>query len=157
MRRTKKGRSTMIDEDLINKINSIEDLPISEEMLGAYLEDNLSPYEVYDVESAIRECDYLNELTNGDLEYNTVLDFSIDSAIENFELPIISDNRFIELDMAFPSSFPETEELDYLTTCAVENQYPQDDSYNDDNIDNPFEEDDTSFDSSDDNDISVYE
>lgn len=147
----------MINDDLLSKFERIEDLPISEEMLGAYMEGNLSPYEVYDIGSAIQESDYLNELTNGDLEYNTVLDFSIDSAIEDFQLPIIPDDRFIELDMAFSSSFPETEDLDYLTACAVENQYSQYDSYNDDNIDDPFEEDDTSFDSSDDNDISDYE
>ena len=157
MRRTKKGGLIMINDDLLSKFERIEDLPISEEMLGAYMEGNLSPYEVYDIGSAIQESDYLNELTNGDLEYNTVLDFSIDSAIEDFQLPIIPDDRFIELDMAFSSSFPETEDLDYLTACAVENQYSQYDSYNDDNIDDPFEEDDTSFDSSDDNDISDYE
>lgn len=147
----------MIDDDLLSKFDCIEDLPVSEEMLGAYLEGNLYPYEVYDVESAIQKSDYLNELTNEDLEYNTGLDFSIDSAIEDFELPIIPDDRFIKLDLAFSSSFPETEDIDYLTACAVENQYSQDDNYNDDNIDNPFEEDDTSFDSSDDNDISEYE
>lgn len=147
----------MIDDELMKKFDSIEDLPISEEMLGAYLEDNLSPSEIFDVESAIQESDYLSELANPDLEYNADLDNSIDTSIEDFELPIIPDDSFIELDLAYSSSFPETEDFDYIAACAVEDQYSQDADYNDESIDNPFEDDDTSFDSSDDNDISDYE
>ena len=45
----------MIDEELLNKFDRIQNLPISEEMLGAYMEDNLSPTEALDVESAIQE------------------------------------------------------------------------------------------------------
>lgn len=157
MRRTKKGGLTMIDDELLSKFDRLEDLPVSEEILGAYLEDNLYPYEVYDVESAIQNSDYLNELTNEDLEYNTGLDFSIDSAIEDLELPIIPDDTFLELDLSYSSSFPETEDFDYVVACAIDGQYSQDDNYNEDSIDNPFEDDDNSFDSSDDNNISDYE
>lgn len=35
----------MIDEELLNKFDRIEDLPVSEEMLGAYLEGNLNDAE----------------------------------------------------------------------------------------------------------------
>ena len=32
----------MIDEELLNKFDRIQDLPVSEEMLGAYMEGNTS-------------------------------------------------------------------------------------------------------------------
>lgn len=147
----------MIADELLAKFDRIQDLPVSEEMLGAYLEDNLSPSDLYDVESAIHENDYLKELATANLEYNADLGISIDPAIEDIELPIIPDDSFIELDLAYSSSFPETEDFDYIAACTVEGQYSQDDNYDDDSIDNPFEDDDTLFDSSDDNDISDYE
>lgn len=43
----------MIDENLLNKFNQIEDLPVSEEMLGAYLEGNLDSFESANIESKI--------------------------------------------------------------------------------------------------------
>lgn len=146
----------MIDDELLAKFDRIQDLPVSEEMLGAYLEDNLSPSDLYEVESAIYENDYLKELATVNLEYNADLGMSIDPAIEDIELPIIPDDSFIELDLAY-SSFPETEDFDYIAACAVEDHYSQDDNYNDNSIDQPFEDEDTSFESSDDNDISDYE
>lgn len=44
----------MIDDELMIKINSIEDLPISEEMLGAYLEGNLTDAEAIEVDLMIQ-------------------------------------------------------------------------------------------------------
>lgn len=44
----------MIDDELMKKFDSIEDLPISEEMLGAYLEGNLTESEISDVELMIQ-------------------------------------------------------------------------------------------------------
>ncbi len=147
----------MTDEKLLNKFDRIQDLPVSEEILGAYLEGNLSPSEIFDVESAIQEYDYLCDLVDSNTEYDTGIDnISIDSNLGDLELPIIPDDSYIELDLAY-SSFPETEDFDYIATCAIDDQYLHDDSYDDDSIDNPFEDDDTSFDSSDDNDISDYE
>lgn len=35
----------MIDEELLNKFDRIQDLPVSEEMLGAYMEGNLNDAE----------------------------------------------------------------------------------------------------------------
>lgn len=39
----------MIDEELMSKFDRIQDLPVSEEMLGAYLEGNLDFYEMQDL------------------------------------------------------------------------------------------------------------
>lgn len=43
----------MIDEELLAKFDRIQDLPVSEEMLGAYFEGNLSDSESIDVLSMI--------------------------------------------------------------------------------------------------------
>ena len=147
----------MIDENLLNKFNQIEDLPVSEEMLGAYLEGNLTTSEVSDIEYAIQENDSLNELTSLSREYDTGFDKSDDSIIEDFDLPSIPDDSFIEFDLAYSSSIDETEEFDYIASDDIDNQYLKEDDYIDDNIETPFEDDDSMFDSSDDNDISDYE
>lgn len=147
----------MIDENLLNKFNQIEDLPVSEEMLGAYLEGNLTPSEVSDIESSTQENDYINELTNSGREYDTGFYISDDSIIDDFDLPSIPDDSFIEFDLAYSSSIAETEELDYPVLNDIDNQYFKKDDYINDNIETPFEDDDSMFDSSDDNDISDYE
>ena len=50
----------MINDDLIAKMNNLEELPVSEEMLGAYLENNLSNDEASQVESLLLENDSLS-------------------------------------------------------------------------------------------------
>lgn len=49
----------MISDELLNKFNRIENLPISEEMLGAYMEGNLSDSEVSQVMSSINDSTYI--------------------------------------------------------------------------------------------------
>lgn len=149
----------MIDEELLNKFDRIQDLPVSEEMLGAYMEDNLSPTEALDVESAIQEYNYLKDIIYPIAEYDTKIDdISIDSAISEFELPNIPDDSYIELDLEYSSSLPELEFFDSVTTdCTVDNVSSHEDCYTENTIENQFEDDDALFDSSDDNDISDYE
>lgn len=43
----------MINDDLISKFNRIEDLPISEEILGAYIEGQTDPLETLEIENAL--------------------------------------------------------------------------------------------------------
>lgn len=147
----------MIDKELMSKFDRIQDLSVSEEMLGAYLEGNLSPKEYFDIESTIGENEYLKEIVDINHEYGFNSDILDEISIEAIDLPLIPDDSFIELDLAYSSSFPETEDFDYVAACVIENQYSQGDSNNDDNIDNLFEDDDSSFDPSDDIDISDYE
>lgn len=148
----------MIDDELLNKFDRIQDLPVSEEILGAYMEDNLTPIEVQDVESAIQEYDYLKDIMYPIAGCNTDIgDIAIDSAPSEFELPTIPDDSFIGLDLEYTPSFTELEVIDSMADCAVDNVYSQEDCYTDNTIDNQFEDEDASFDSSDDNDISDYE
>ncbi len=50
----------MINDELLNKFDRIEDLPVSEEMLGAYLEGTLDSFESANVESEISSDNHLS-------------------------------------------------------------------------------------------------
>lgn len=51
--------------DLLSQFNDLQDLPVSEEMLGAYIEGNLDGSEQLFVESSIQQDDSLNDLVAG--------------------------------------------------------------------------------------------
>lgn len=97
----------MIDEELLNKFDRIQDLPVSEEMLGAYMEGNLNEAEKGTVSELIYDNPRINSLVS-DCE-----GFSLDSSdiyhgpFEEFELPHVIDNNFY---------IPETMELEDLET-----------------------------------------
>lgn len=55
----------MIDDELLNKFDRIQDLPVSEEMLGAYLEGNVAPNEAIQIESAMLQDTQLSDFING--------------------------------------------------------------------------------------------
>lgn len=50
----------MISDELLNKFDRIEDLPVSEEMLGAYLEGTLDSFESANIESEISSDSHLS-------------------------------------------------------------------------------------------------
>lgn len=54
-----------IDENLACKFGDIADLPVSEELLGAYLEGNLDGIDAATVEDAISEASDLEDLVDG--------------------------------------------------------------------------------------------
>lgn len=52
----------MIDDELLNKFDRIQDLPVSEEMLGAYVEGNLSDFEKSEIESVLFADTFLSDM-----------------------------------------------------------------------------------------------
>lgn len=54
----------MTRNNLINKFNQIEELPVSEEMLGAYLEGKLDAFDAILVENAINQSDEMRYLSD---------------------------------------------------------------------------------------------
>lgn len=62
----------MIDEELLNKFDRIQDLPVSEEMLGAYMENNLSAIESLQVKQHIIDnpelLTFVKEISTEELE-----------------------------------------------------------------------------------------
>lgn len=94
----------MIDEELLNKFDRIQDLPVSEEMLGAYIEDKL--------DNAERE--FIQQEINSDLSLVN-LSHSITEDIEselNFDAPLIDS---IELPFFIDEfQIQEAQHLEYL-------------------------------------------
>lgn len=82
--------------DKLDMLRAQDRLPVSEEMIGAYLEGNLTPEEVGYVERMMRDNDYLTELLNevidSDLENDDLdeRDFSLD--YDDFEVPAINED-----------------------------------------------------------------
>ncbi|MFG6426114.1 MAG: hypothetical protein K1W14_06920 [Muribaculaceae bacterium] len=95
----------MINDDLLSKFDRIQDLPVSEEMLGAYMEGTLS----------YNECDQIEDIfaTNTDFAsfFNDVSDYN-----EASEYLIISDPDLFEIS-GFPS-LVETDGTGYETDDA---------------------------------------
>lgn len=85
----------MIDKELMSKFDRIQDLPVSEEMLGAYLEGNLSDSESIEVSSIID--------TNPDLSY---FSFEVGASTTDFG------TAFQPLDEEFISGLPKIEEFE---------------------------------------------
>lgn len=54
----------MINDDLLSKFERIEDLPISEEMLGAYIEGNLRGAEMREVQNLIHNDNFVADFSN---------------------------------------------------------------------------------------------
>ncbi len=104
----------MIDEELLNKFDRIQDLPVSEEILGAYLEGNLGPYESELVRNEIDSDLSLMNLTHSvtsDIDSNIIFDSSL---IDSIELPLIIDEYQI---------MEETEFRIYPVIDSVDSDY----------------------------------
>lgn len=92
----------MINDDLLNKFNSIPDLPVSEEILGVYIEGRLNPLENMQVSSILEMESELSALDDSELD-NSYDDFifnepetpSVD--LDTIELPDIEFQSTSEL------------------------------------------------------------
>lgn len=56
-------------DDIINRFDDIQDLPVSEEMLGAYVEGNLDCYEMESVSKLVNENDLLRIISEDTMYY----------------------------------------------------------------------------------------
>lgn len=79
----------MIDDELLNKFDRIQDLPVSEEMLGAYYEGKTTPYETLNIQSSILDDSNLHSLLSNmspiqDGLTNNFIDGEIDFPQESF-------------------------------------------------------------------------
>ncbi|MDY3857606.1 MAG: hypothetical protein SO006_01880 [Muribaculaceae bacterium] len=78
-----------IDEKLQEKFDRVEDLPVSEELYGAYLEGNLTNEEAAEVEAAIADSDLMAEI---DVEMQTETDASADDVDPSDDSAASADN-----------------------------------------------------------------
>lgn len=99
----------MTDEELMCKFNRIQDLPVSEEILGAYFEGNLSDSESIEVSSIID--------TNPDLSY---VSFEVVASATDFETAFQPlDEKFVSLDFGL-SEIDESENNLQLHQLVIE-------------------------------------
>lgn len=146
----------MISDELLSKFDRIQDLPVSEEMLGAYLEGNLSSSEIGEIETTLYENPYLNDLI--DDNYLNIEDSNDDLAlqleIDEMSLPIVATEDLIEFD--YNNQLPDSyfDDMPMVAACATDDMdFSFDNESHDDSMINPFEGDDTTIDLSDDNNI----
>lgn len=85
----------MISDELLNKFDSIEDLPVSEEMLGAYMEGNLHGSEFREIQNYIHDYESLSNLMDvvqDDIDIVNGLDDSLSKGdalwTENGDIPV---------------------------------------------------------------------
>lgn len=116
----------MIDyNDLINRIESMRDLPVSEEMLGAYCEGSLSPIDAASMDSCIANDATVSELidsvdTHQVSENLHTFDYSADGvddidlpnvpmfgAFNPFDIGTISNTDDIGMVAVAPPAFPD--------------------------------------------------
>lgn len=150
----------MIDDNLFAKFERIQDPPVSEEMLGAYIEGNLGELDKLSVESSIAFNQELEDLLQAGIEINIykMSDGHIDDDIDlsSLFLPDVEESLAFA-DYMEPSSFSFDDSLMELdATCASSNDFSEDSDFNDLNIHNTIEDDDFS-DSSEDFDNNSYE
>lgn len=132
----------MIDEELLNKFDRIQDLPVSEEMLGAYLEGNLDTLEKLYVENEIISNDNLAQLANEDYNLDAeIIGLPFDVDFDMIDLPIDFDNANINDPMAGTYNYDDLSDLKifgepgtpagtpnpminqfYADTCAIRSQ-----------------------------------
>lgn len=77
----------MISDELLSKFDRIEDLPVSEEMLGAYLEGNLHGSEFREIQNYIHDNDDvlgLIDIVENDIDILNDVDESFDNSINPF-------------------------------------------------------------------------
>lgn len=129
----------MIDDALLAKFDRIQDLPVSEEMLGAYLENSLSDDEAGSFGGIIEDSDYLNDLieiiqedlTNGALvrDDTTILD----GVLDWIDLP--QTETYVNGIESYNSTHPMDSDFDELfSSNHIENGFclDDDDSFHDD-------------------------
>ena len=114
----------MINDELFAKFDSIEELPISEEMLGAYMEGNANPNEVLQIEFEMSEDSDLSSFVY-ELEHDraSILD-NLENQIFDPDYPhFLSD---IELPGIENDSFHHSFYEDHMVAACCPDDFPND-------------------------------
>lgn len=94
----------MMDNELMNKFDRLEALPISEEMLGAYLENNLHGSESREIKNLINGDTNISDLVSAveaDMDFINELNFSFENGVE---ASFYCDEIFGDISLPEPSS-----------------------------------------------------
>ncbi len=129
----------MINDELLTKFESIQDLPISEEFLAAYDEGKLDPYERLCIEAKIENNPLIDAIIsdyqNDYLVYNDTQDDVIPFSLDDINLPEIP-----EIGEMFKNIYSDINNLDFgksIQNSVIEdfNNYSRNLLSSDNNID----------------------
>ena len=126
LRGIKKGGPSMISDELLNKFDRIEDLPVSEEMLGAYLEGNLHGSEFREINNIIHDDSTLFNLVGiveNDIDFINDKNYSVGTELGSlYEYnDVLADFSLPEIDMLEPQSLIDSSSSmteDSISGCA---------------------------------------
>ena len=106
-----------INDDMLNKFNSVPDLPISEEILGAYIEGRLDPLENLRVSSILEVEPELSSLMDAELD-SSYDSFPFQEAVTpDIDLQSLPD---FDLNSFHPDSFNSESPLSVDTTSPFD-------------------------------------
>ncbi len=131
----------MTDDKLLDKFNRIQDLPVSEEMLGAYIEGGLNDLEASEVHSYINSANtQISEIVESILDINECLQEDVINVgyIDSLELPNIGSFEVINsIDTSYQLSNDTF--LDHTTGMDSNTEYVPFQDLNENIIDNSSE------------------
>lgn len=131
-------------DELILRFQDIQDLPVSEEMLGAYMEGNLIGSEFREVNNIFNDNNFLAEFISNiqettpidDLVFHPNTDAIINSdIIDGVSENILQEQNFIHIAACSPD-FKNQDDFATLGIATNEHDYSQ----NDDNVNNIVED-----------------
>jgi hypothetical protein len=131
----------MIDDKLLNKFDCIQDLPVSEEMLGAYIEGGLNDLEASEIHSYINSANtQISEIVESVLNINECLQEDVinEGYIDILELPNIGTFEVIDSIDTFYQLSNDTF-LDHTTDMDSNTEYVSFQDLNENIIDNSSE------------------
>lgn len=135
-------------DDIIDRFDDIQELSVSEEMLGAYIEGNLNSYEMEQISESIQDDEVLRSIsediicTSSESDNNNLLD--IETYNEN---SFLSDDEIYTTDSTY-NNIKEQDDLMDHSSYIEENHYINENDYFEDYyaVDGNDSYDDTNFD-----------
>jgi hypothetical protein len=130
----------MINNDLLDKFDRIQDLPISEEMLGAYMENNLNETEsalvLNTIDSDLSLMNLSHEVSSG-LDWDNKWEYdNYDESSVGMEIPEIRTDEVQPIETVDDDSCNfSSPDLDDFTLPDIDDYLPDGDSYDLDSCD----------------------
>lgn len=124
----------MIDDELLAKFDRIQDLPVSEEMLGAYFEENLNSNDSAIVSDAIDKDLFLMNLSHDVFTHSTMPEKIFDETLIEFDIPqvIKCEDQSLEVESYNPEDYSNNIEQSDFELPDIDDLLSNDDSFEQD-------------------------
>lgn len=129
-------------EELKARFASIQDLPVSEEMIGAYIEGNLDSIQAQCVEdmmhqdcefaSLVDDCKAFDDMHNQSYLMENVVDFT---GLEDFNLPELPIDIYEPIDVCEPFVVDSCNPFEHIAYAGVANDFDETHDFLSDDVD----------------------